>query len=218
MNFNKELMSMDPEVFIRELLCKKFHSRFIVVGYDYKFGARRKGDYDLLKMLSSKYNYQVFKVDKVMIEGMTVSSSNIRKLLLSGEIGTANRMLGRYYFLEGVVEKGDGLGKLLSFPTANIKVGDLLIPKHGVYATLLKVDNLVLKSVTNVGIRPTIPGVNQVRIETHILDYEDDLYSKRVEVHFVDYIREEKKFDNFELLKNAIANDCEIARKILEKI
>ncbi|MEF3255747.1 MAG: bifunctional riboflavin kinase/FAD synthetase [Deferribacterales bacterium] len=216
--FNKEIMNMDPEVFVRELLIKKLNAKFIVVGYDYRFGARRKGDFELLKTLSRRYNYTALKIDKIVIDDMTVSSSNIRKLLLNGNLLHANRMLGRYYLVEGEVERGDGLGRLLKFPTANIKVFDYLIPKYGVYATLLKVDDMIYKSVTNVGIRPTIPGSNELRVESYIFDFDGNIYGKKVELFFVDYLREEMKFNDFELLKKQIEKDCIVAREVLKNI
>lgn len=218
LDFNKELMSMDPEVFIRELLAKKFRGRFIVVGYDYRFGSRRRGDFELLKLFANKYSYTAYKFDKVVLEGITVSSSNIRKLLLEGNISLANRMLGRYYSIEGVVVKGDGIGKLLSFPTANITIDECLVPKFGVYATIVDVDGLLFRSVTNVGIRPTIPGKNELRVETYIFDYDGNIYGKKVELMFVEYLREEMKFSNFDMLKKAIENDCRNAKKILESM
>lgn len=218
MNFNRELMSMDPEVFVREIVVKKLRAKYLVVGYDYRFGSRRKGDFELLKLFSVKYGYTPFKFEKVVINDITVSSSNIRKLLQDGDLKLANKMLGRFYSIRGVVAKGDGIGRLLSYPTANIKVDDYLIPKNGVYATLIRVDKELYKSVTNVGIRPTIPGKNELRVETFIFDFNGELYDKKVELFFVEYMREEKKFDNFDDLKNRIKIDCIEAKEILEEI
>ncbi len=218
MNFNKELMTMNPEVFVREIIAKKLKTKFLVVGYDYKFGARRKGDFDLLKLLSPKYGYTAFKYDKVVLDGLTVSSSNIRKLLQEGDLKLANKMLGRYYSVVGKVAKGDGIGRLLGYPTANIKINDFLIPKNGIYATFIKIEGVLYQSVTNVGIRPTIPGKNELRIETFIFDFNEDIYDRKVELFFVEYIREEKKFDNFEDLKKRISEDCIEAKKILGNV
>lgn len=215
MDFNKDLMTMDPEVFVREILTKKLKTRFLVVGYDYKFGARRKGDFELLKLLSTKYGYTAFKYDKVVIDGLTVSSSNIRRLLQEGNLKLSNKMLGRFYSVVGKVAKGDGIGRLLGYPTTNIKLKDFLIPKNGIYATFLKVAGIMHKSVTNVGIRPTIPGKNELRVETYIFDFQKDIYDEKVELYFVEYIREEKRFDNFEDLKKQIAEDCIKAKNIL---
>ncbi|MCA1927439.1 MAG: bifunctional riboflavin kinase/FAD synthetase [Calditerrivibrio sp.] len=218
LDFNKELMAMDPEVFIRELLSKKFRGRFIVVGYDYRFGSRRKGDFELLKLLANKYSYTAYKFDKVVLDDITVSSSNIRKLILEGNMSLANRMLGRYYSIDGVVNRGDGIGKLLAFPTANITIGECLIPKFGVYATIINIDGVLFNSVTNVGVRPTIPEKNELRVETHIFDYDGNIYGKMVELMFVEYLREEMKFSDFDMLKKAIENDCISAKKILENM
>lgn len=215
MAFNKELMMMDPEVFIREIIVKRLKAKYVVVGYDYKFGSRRKGDFELLKIFSSRYGYEAYRYDKVVVDNMTVSSSNIRKLLQMGDLSLANKMLGRYYSVLGQVVKGDGIGRLLSYPTANIVVEGFLIPKYGVYATLIDIDGKIYPCVTNVGVRPTIPGKNELRIESFIFGFNDDIYDKKVELFFVEFIRDEMKFENFDDLKNRIAIDCEIAKDIL---
>ncbi|MGC8924597.1 MAG: bifunctional riboflavin kinase/FAD synthetase [Calditerrivibrio sp.] len=218
MSFNKELMMMDPEVFIREIIVKRLKAKYVVVGYDYKFGSRRKGDFELLKIFSSRYGYEAYRYDRVVVDNMTVSSSNIRKLLKEGNLSLANKMLDRYYSVLGQVVKGDGIGRLLSYPTANIVVADFLIPKYGVYATLIDIDGKIYPCVTNVGIRPTIPGKNELRIESFIFDFYDDIYNKNVELFFVQFIRDEMKFENFDDLKNRIAIDCEVAKNILDNL
>ncbi|MCX8085142.1 MAG: bifunctional riboflavin kinase/FAD synthetase [Calditerrivibrio sp.] len=216
LNFNKELMSMDPEVFVREIIVKRLKAKYVVVGYDYRFGARRKGDFELLKIFSKKYGYEAIKHEKIILDNLTVSSSNIRKLLKDGELKLASSMLGRFYSIIGKVIKGDGIGRLLSYPTANIKVIEYQTPKNGTYATKIKIKDIMYDSVTNVGFRPTIPGNHELRIETHIFDFNNDIYDEKVELFFVDYLREEKKFESFDELKVQISEDCKRAKYILK--
>lgn len=213
--FNESIANMDPEIFIREFLVKSLKANFIVVGYDYRFGRKRKGDYELLKMLETKYGYTAFKIPPVKIDDIIVSSTNIRSLLSKGDVELANKMLGRPFTLEGVVVKGDGYGRLLGYPTANLSVKNELIPANGIYATKTIINNKKYLSVTNIGIRPTLVNKNEVRVETHIFDFDEDIYDSFIEVEFHSYIREEKKFEDVNSLIKQIQKDCEKAKEIL---
>jgi len=217
LTFGDNFAKMAPEIFIREILVKKLKARFIVVGYDYKFGYRRKGDFRLLEFLSSTYGYTPFKIDRVEIEGKVVSSTNIRKLIKEGNIVLANKMLGRSFSLEGIVGTGSKIGRLLGYPTANINVENEILPKTGVYASRIIVDGVKYNSVTNIGVRPTLDyDTEDVRVEVFIFDFHDDLYGKHVELELIDYLREEKKFESFDALKEAIAYDCKKAESLLK--
>ncbi|BAI81404.1 riboflavin biosynthesis regulatory protein RibF [Deferribacter desulfuricans SSM1] len=215
LTFNESIANMDPEIFIREFLVKSLKASFIVVGYDYRFGRKRKGDYELLKMLETKYGYTAFKIPPVKIDDIIVSSTNIRSLLSKGDVELANKMLGRPFTLEGVVVKGDGYGRLLGYPTANLSVKNELIPANGIYATKTIINNKKYLSVTNIGIRPTLVNKNEVRVETHIFDFDEDIYDNFIEVEFHSYIREEKKFEDVNSLIKQIQKDCEKAKEIL---
>jgi riboflavin kinase/FMN adenylyltransferase len=213
--FNHQIANMAPGIFVREILVKKLHSRFIVVGYDFHFGRKRKGNFELLDMMSKKYGYNAFKVDKVVVDGITVSSTNIRKFLKEGNIKQASKLLGRQYSLSGNVIKGDGIGRLIGYPTANIDFGNIITPKNGVYATMIKIGNEVFPSVTNVGIRPTVTNSEELRVETHILDFNRDIYYQTVHLDFIELIREEVKFNSFDELKKQIKIDCKNVKKLV---
>jgi len=208
---------MNPELFVREILVKKLNAKYVVVGYDYRFGRKRKGDFELLKMLSLKYGFSAIKIDKVEIENTTVSSSNIRKLIKEGNIPLANKMLGREFEIEGLVKGGDNLGRLIGYPTANIEYGNFIVPKYGVYITKTVIDGIEYPSVTNVGVRPTIKEKDELRVETYILDFDKDIYNKIVSIKFLFYLRGELKFDTFEDLKRKIDEDVKIAREYFNK-
>jgi riboflavin kinase/FMN adenylyltransferase len=217
LQFGENFAKMPPDVFIREIIVKKLRARFIIVGYDYKFGYRRKGDYNLLKFLSSSYGYTPFKIDRVEVDGMVVSSTNIRNLIRQGNITLANKMLGRAFSLEGIVEHGSKIGRLLGYPTANINIENEILPKTGVYASRLCVDGVKYNSATNIGVRPTFDfDTEDVRVEVFIFNFHGDLYGKRVELELVEYLRPEKKFDSFDALREAIASDCKTAEGLLK--
>jgi riboflavin kinase/FMN adenylyltransferase len=216
-DFTENIANMNPELFVREILVKKLNAKYVVVGYDYRFGRKRKGDFELLKMLSLKYGFSAIKIDKVEIENTTVSSSNIRKLIKEGNISLANKMLGREFEIEGLVKGGDNLGRLIGYPTANIEYGNFIVPKYGVYITKTVIDGIEYPSVTNVGVRPTIKEKDELRIETYILDFDKDIYSKIVSIKFLFYLRGELKFDTFEDLKRKIDEDVKIAKEYFNK-
>jgi len=216
-DFTENIANMNPELFVREILVKKLNAKYVVVGYDYRFGRKRKGDFELLKMLSLKYGFSAIKIDKVEIENITVSSSNIRKLIKEGDIPLANKMLGREFEIEGLVKGGDNLGRLIGYPTANIEYGNFIVPKYGVYITKTVIDGIEYPSVTNVGVRPTIKEKDELRVETYILDFDKDIYNKIVSIKFLLYLRGEQKFDTFEDLKRKIDEDVKIAREYFNK-
>jgi riboflavin kinase/FMN adenylyltransferase len=216
LDFNENLAKMPPEFFVEEFLVKKFCMKCLVVGYNYKFGDRNKGDLKLLKVLSKKYNYKLYELEEVVIKNTLVSSTNIRNLILAGDIELANELLGYYYSLEGVVTKGQNIGKLLGFPTANIAVQNELIPKFGVYASRIKYKGIFYPSVTNIGIKPTIQSDGKVYVEAHIIDFDQDIYDCFVELELISYIREERKYDNFKALIEQMEIDKKTSINILK--
>ena len=209
---------MPAEVYVKELLVKKLKVKDIVVGYDFRFGKKRTGNYEVLKLLSDKYDYTPVKIDKIELSDVTVSSTNIRKFLAEGDAVFANTLLGRPYSMEGVVIKGRGLGKLLGFPTANIDVREGLIPAFGVYATKIMVESRTYSSVTSIGMRPTISDNGKVSVETMIFDFEKDIYGKFVEIELIKYIRGEIKFPSLEELKFSMKKDVQKSKDILRNI
>lgn len=217
----KEYMSMSPQEFVREILFKKLNCAHVVVGYNYRFGKDRCGDINTLKDECAKYGICVTVVKKVcsIIDGIEVevSSTNIRKFLSDGNVAAANKMLGRPFFISGLVQQGKSVGNKIGFPTANIYPGDKNnVPlKYGVYATKTTVGAFTHNSVTNVGINPTLENHHNVKVETYIFDFDMDIYGRDITVEFIGYIRPETKFENIDTLKMQLEKDVNKAKKIL---
>ncbi|MBQ7075409.1 MAG: bifunctional riboflavin kinase/FAD synthetase [Clostridia bacterium] len=205
--FDDSLKNLEPTEFLEEYLK---NCRYICVGFNFKFGKDRKGNTKDIETFCKTNGIDFDIVDAVKYKGEIVSSSLIREYILNSDFKSAKEMLGRNYFVTGVVEKGDKIGITLGFPTANI-VPDSIIAGEGVYLTYTTVDGKRYKSVTNVGGKPTIRGgVN--RVETHIIDYSGDAYGKEIKVEFIKKIRDIIKFENTDSLKSQLKNDVNIAK------
>ena len=215
LNFTKEMAALSPEEFIQRYLIDPLGMKEMVVGYDYALGKGRSGNYETIVELGHKYNYGVERLDPVIINDAVVSSSRIRDLVSEGNVWDVRPLLGRFYQVRGEVVHGmDRGGKLLGFPTANIKLEDELFPKKGVYAIRVEVDGKVLPGVANIGKNPTF-GNEALSVEAHILDFSKDIYGKDIRVHFIQRIRSEKKFNGLDELKERIGIDIGLAREIL---
>lgn len=187
----------------------------VVCGYNFRFGQGGKGSPDYLLKTFGEANTVV--VGEIDFSGVPVSSTRIRGLVESGDISTANILLGRNFSIVGEVVRGKQLGRNLGFPTANQCFSEgSLIPKNGIYATKCIIDGEAYIGVTNVGVRPTVEDSKTVNAETYILDFEGDIYGKEIEIEFIKYLRDETKFASLEELKNAILHDAETARAIIE--
>jgi riboflavin kinase/FMN adenylyltransferase len=209
--FTPELMKMTPEAFL-VYLKEALGAKFLSVGYNYTFGYKASGDVAFLEKWCSANDVELYVAKPVYLEGKPVSSSRIRKSISVGNVELAVRMLGRPYFVSGCVEHGRKLGTSLGFPTVNTKVNECsVLPKFGVYVTHTFIDGVMHKSITNIGIKPTI-GTNELTIETYIIDFEGDLYGKDIRVDFLVFLRDEKKFASYEALSEQIASDVETAR------
>ena len=177
--FDKEVMKMDPEEFIK-WLCNDYSIRGIVVGFNFRFGYKNLGDIDLLNELKEKYNYELYVMEPYIYEGDVVSSTRIRKEILNGNVAIANKMLSRPYTINGNVVHGKKLGRQIGFPTANINLtADKLIPKVGVYYTNVEVNGKIYKGITSIGNNPTVNG-KELTIETYILDFDQYLYDEEI--------------------------------------
>ena len=202
-----ELLSMEPEEFIEKILVGKFGIKHAVCGYNYRFGKDGRGDTNLLIKEGERLGFSVEALPCEMVEGESVSSSRIRKLLSEGNISLANKLLGRYFFERGTVTEGKKLGRKLGFPTANVFFDEKSVNlKKGVYKTLVSISENSYEAITNVGVNPTLGG-EAARSETYIPSFEGDLYGKEIKIDFVDFIRPEKKFDSIEELKMQIKED-----------
>jgi riboflavin kinase/FMN adenylyltransferase len=214
--FTKELSQMSSEDFIRDILVEKIQTKTLVIGYDHKFGKNREGSFDYLQSHSHLFGFEVEEISRQDVDDSGVSSTKIRTALAQGDISTANKYLGRSYQLSGQVVKGQQIGRSIGFPTANIQVSDdyKLLPRDGAYAIFAEVDAVRYKAILNIGDRPTVDGQKKT-IEVHLIEFEGDLYGQELCIHFQMFLREEKKFESLEALKNQLVIDRERAIFIL---
>ncbi|MDZ4661597.1 MAG: bifunctional riboflavin kinase/FAD synthetase [Pseudomonadota bacterium] len=217
--FSRELSELDPEAFVREYIVKPFSAREVVIGYDFAFGKSRQGTSEFLKSKGRDFGFEVEVFSPVNVAGVVVSSSEIRKNILLGNMKTVNLLLGRYFYLEGIVEKGVGRGRTLGIPTANLSPICDIFPKYGVYITDVELEGKKYKAVTNIGVNPTFveKNVGHPKIETHILDYSGDIYGRRIRIEFKEFLRDEKKFSNQMELVKQIGLDINLSKKWFER-
>ena len=215
LHFDKKTAEMNWDEFLR-ILSFEFGAEYIIAGEDYKFGKDGIGNSLLLKDKCNELGIGCDIIPEVKVDGVSVSSTIIRDLLIKGDILKANRMLGHPHILTDTVRYGFHLGSKLGTPTINMLFGDgVLIPKNGVYATKIYIESSPCAiGVTNIGARPTVDDSGKITAETHILDFRGNLYGRKVRIEFHDYIRSEKKFDSLEELKNQIQDDCKTAREL----
>lgn len=212
--FTPEIMCMEPEDFV-EWLVRSLHVKSIVVGKDFHFGHNRRGDYRLLEQLSSRLGYELIVVDKLQYRGRDISSSYVREEILEGNLETANELLGYPFFVRSEVIHGRQLGRTLGIPTINMELpAEKLLPPKGVYVTRVQLGEHTYTGVTNVGQKPTVNHNHKVGVETHILDYEGDLYGRTLSVSFLHFIRPERKFVSVEELKAQMERDIVTGRRL----
>jgi riboflavin kinase/FMN adenylyltransferase len=210
-----DIRDFAPEEFVNRVLREALQARRVVVGADFRFGRHRAGDAGLLTRMGADLGFEVAVVDLYRPGPGVVSSTSIRALLARGEVSEAAVLLGRPYQLVGRVVTGDGRGRSLGFPTANLAIeADLLVPGNGVYACRARHPEGEGLAVVNIGIRPTFAGEDR-RVEAHLLDFDRDLYGADLVLTFVDRIRDERKFESIEELSLQIAEDVARARAIL---
>jgi len=214
----EEFMKMEPETFIKNVLVEKCDAKKVVVGADFRFGYKRAGNTEILKEKGKHFGFEVTVYEKLTQDGEIISSTRIRKLLSSGKISEANTLLKTPYFMQGIVESGNQIGRKISVPTANIQPAkEKELPPFGVYAVRVQSGNKTYNGVGNLGVKPTIPGENPVGMEVWIFDYDGDLYDKEIIVSLIDFLREERKFANLEELQKQIAKDTTLAKEILSQ-
>lgn len=205
----KELLATEPADFVKNVLIEKYTAKYIVCGFNYRFGKNASGDVKLLREIAGKYGAEVCVCGCVTLENERVSSSRIRSLITDGNIKKANEMLGRRFSVSGVVSEGKHLGKTIGFPTANVYVSkNMIAPKFGVYHTIVSIGEKRHHAITNVGINPTVGG-EKLRTETYIPDVDMNLYNERIKIEFIDFIRSERKFAGISELKRQIESDLE---------
>lgn len=208
--FTKDFSKLSYTDFVRILLVNQLGIDSLVVGYDHKFGKDRKGDFEMLQGLSLAFNFRLEKLDVLLSDNMSVSSTKIRQALESGNIMKANRYLGYPFSLHGTVVEGQKLGRKIQFPTANLEASDphKIIPGYGVYAVLVKLEGVVHRGMLNIGTRPTINNNADHRsIEVHIFDFNKDIYNKQLDVKFITKVRDEQKFGSIDGLRSQLEKD-----------
>lgn len=213
LHFDKSFSEQTGEQFIRRLAHDLGTIQSLCVGANFVFGFKRSGDVALLKRLGAELKFTVHGMASLALDGRIVSSTRIREAIRTGDLDTANQILGRAYSLAGRVITGDKLGRELGFPTANLDTTGLALPPNGVYAVHAETGGKTFRAVLNIGYRPTLQQTTpQLRTEVHLLDFNGDLYDEELELTFVEKLRDEKKFGSTAELKQQIARDIELAR------
>ena len=214
--FTPEFASMSPEVFVERLLVGTLGARWVLIGDDFRFGAKRSGDFVALRTLGKHFGFEVEAMPTITRSGMRVSSSAIRNALASGNLARAAEFLGRHYSISGRVLHGDKLGRELGFPTANVQLDHNRPPVNGIFAVLLHGAGPAPRAaVASLGTRPTVKAGDAAAVlEVHVFDFSGDLYGEHVRVEFIAKIRDEEKYPDLETLTAQIGRDCESARAI----
>ncbi len=216
MRFDQQFADCDPERFIQEVLVDVLRIRYLVVGDDFHFGKARRGNFALLEEQGQRFGFHVEDTLSYQVAGHRVSSTLIRDALGAGDLAQAEQLLGRPYSVCGRVVHGEKRGRQLGFPTANIQMQRKNTPIEGVFAvTMTGIDGRVFAGVANVGVRPTLGNASRVLLETHLFDFDKEIYDHYVEVHFREKIRSEQQFRSVDELKAQIAQDVARARTIL---
>ncbi len=208
----------EPEVFVRTVLVEWLHVVEVWVGANFLFGHGRAGNYSVLRALGARYGYRAEKIDPVRYKDFVVSSTRLRRLIAEGRVDEAGALLGHHYFIDGTVVRGAGRGRSIGVPTANMSTMNELPPPPGVYATTVKIDGVVRPSITNIGLRPTFGDVTTPVIETHIFDFDRDLYDRELRLSFVQRLRDERTFPDVDALRAQIDADCRSARRLFGSI
>jgi riboflavin kinase/FMN adenylyltransferase len=217
-SFTREFAATPARAFVKDILCDMIGMKSVVVGEDYSFGSNRQGNISLLREMGAAFGFEVIISDWVELEGRRISSTEIRNLVRDGQVQEAGKLLGRHYQVRGTVVVGrDRGGRLLGFPTANLKLYDELCPKGGVYAVTVQYNGATYEGVANIGYSPTF-GNGEFNIEVHILDFEREIYGLSIRVNFVRRLRGERKFPGPEALAAQIRLDIEKAREILSSV
>lgn len=205
--FDEYMTKISGQDFVNEILLDTLGAKKVIVGHDFTFARNKEGNIKLLKDLSEQYGFELEVVNPIKIDDIRISSTHIRNLISSGDVEKVYKYLGRNYTLSGEVVHARKIGRTIGFPTANIKIDEnMVIPKVGIYATKVYIDNKVYYGATNVGYNPTVNG-KTLSIETNILEFDDDIYGKNITIEFLQRIRDEKKFNGIEELKNQLQKD-----------
>ena len=216
--FDNNFSKIRAKEFVEEILVKKLKIKEIIIGYDHKFGKDREASVEDLKKFGKDYMFTVKEIPAQEIDSIAISSTKIRNAILNGEIEKCNKFLGRNFILTGKVVYGDGLGKKIDFPTANIEIKETykIIPKNGVYLVKPKINSNTYFGMMNIGIRPTVGGTNK-SLEIHFFNFKDNIYGKNVSIEIIKKIRDEEKFSSIDQLKIQLKKDEQFCLKLINK-
>jgi riboflavin kinase/FMN adenylyltransferase len=214
--FTREFSQLTSKEFIESVLVDTIQTKKLVIGYDHRFGKNREGSFEYLKAHHEEYGFDLEEISRQDVDDIGVSSTKIRHALETSDIETAINYLGRPYELNGLVIKGQQIGRSIGFPTANIHIPNdyKLIPKDGVYAVEALVNGALYKAMLNIGNRPTVNGT-QKTVEANLFDFQGDLYDKQITIYIKAFLREERKFDGLEALKEQLFVDQKNAKNLL---
>lgn len=208
--FTRSFSELSSQEFIQQILVEKIGTKKLVIGYDHRFGRNREGSFEFLKKNCSEYGFEVEEIPREDIEHTAISSSRIRKALITGHIHEANDLLGRAYSLSGTVVKGKQLGRTIGFPTANIHVHESykLVPMNGVYVINAVYNGQTFRGMLNIGTRPTVDGIGRT-IEANLFDFDKEIYGEDLKIELLHYLRPEQKFNGLDMLVKQIHIDQE---------
>ena len=217
--FTKEFSRLSATEFVRDILVNKLKTKKIIIGYDHRFGRNRNANITDLRAFGNTLDFEVEEISAQEIDAVSVSSTKIRKALEEGDIPMANSYLGYHYMLTGSVEKGKGLGRQIDFPTANLNIPETykLVPKNGVYTVQSELFGKTVYGMMNIGYNPTVSGEEQVSIEIHYFDFDQDLYGQEIQVDILHRIRNEHKFESVEALKTQLHKDKKTSLSLISK-
>lgn len=204
--------------YVRDILVNSLKAKKIIIGYDHRFGRNRNADIDDLKEFGKTYNFEVEEISAKELDDVAISSTKIRKALNEGDIDTANSYLGYHFMISGEVIKGKAIGRTIQYPTANLKLKESykLVPKNGVYVVQSLIKGKRIFGITSIGTNPTVGGKEKT-IETHFLNFNEDLYGKEITIEFLKFIRDEETFDSVEILRQEIIKDEKFAKQYLQE-
>lgn len=213
--FNQTLSQMPAENFVKDIIVDRLHAHCVIIGDDFHFGQKRRGNYALLCEQGKQYQFDVMQMSTFEVLDERVSSSRIRHTLQAGNMALAEKLLGHHYYLSGTVIHGDKLGRELGFPTANIDLHRRLVPLSGVFVVRVVFNDETYYGAANIGTRPAVNGT-RVLLEIYIFDFNREIYGQNINVTFLHKLRDEAHYDNLELLKAQIAQDVAAAKAYLE--
>lgn len=215
LRFDKALSELSAQSYIEDILVDGLGIVSLIVGNDFRFGHQRQGDFKLLQQKGAEFGFEVIETAAYERNGQRISSTFIRETLNEANFELVEQLLGRPYSMKGEVQKGQQLGTDLGYPTCNINPHRRKIPLHGVYACEVRLGDRFHQAAVNIGYRPTVTEDGEALLEAHILDFDEVLYGKSIEVIFKEKLRDEVKFDGLEALKDQISKDVELAREVL---